>query len=104
MAVLQKVRRERLPGNVRTSSIILTACFAQIMIVLDSTIVVVALPQAQAQLGFSPGDRQWVITAYSLAFGTLLIVGGRIAERWGLVPSYRTAILGFGLVSAVGGF
>src|SRR5215467_11203931 len=99
MAVLQKIRPGRRPENVRASSIILTACLAQIMIVLDSTIVVVALPQAQAELGFSPGDRQWVITAYSLAFGTLLIVGGRVAERWGLVPSYRTAILGLGLTS-----
>lgn len=85
-------------------AIILTACIAQIMIVLDSTIVVVALPQAQADLGFSQGDRQWVITAYSLAFGALLIVGGRVTERWGLVPSYRTAIIGFGVASVLGGF
>jgi len=103
MVKSQQVRSERRPGNARASAIILTACIAQIMIVLDSTIVVVALPQAQTELGFSQGDRQWVITAYTLAFGALLIVGGRVAERWGLVPSYRTAILGFGLASAVGG-
>jgi EmrB/QacA subfamily drug resistance transporter len=103
MAKVQKVRPESRPGNVRAGAIILTACIAQIMIVLDSTIVVVALPQAQAELGFSQGDRQWVITAYSLAFAAFVIVGGRVAERWGLVPSYRTAILGFGVASAVGG-
>ena len=49
---------------------------AQLMVVLDATIVNIALPQAQADLGFSDANRQWVITAYSLAFGGLLIAGG----------------------------
>ncbi|MFX9081367.1 MFS transporter, partial [Acinetobacter baumannii] len=56
---------------------------AQLMVVLDSTVVNIALPSAQADLGFSDGDRQWVITAYSLAFGALLLFGGRISDLIG---------------------
>ena len=50
---------------------------AQLMVVLDATIVNIALPSAQRALGFSIADRQWVVTAYSLAFGGLLLLGGR---------------------------
>jgi hypothetical protein len=53
---------------------------AQLMVVLDATIVNIALPSAQRALGFSATDRQWVITAYALAFGGLLIVGGRLSD------------------------
>ena len=50
---------------------------AQLMVVLDSTVVNIALPSAQQDLGFSNADRQWIVTAYSLAFGSLLLLGGR---------------------------
>ena len=53
---------------------------AQLMVVLDVTIVNIALPSAQRELGFSNDDRQWVITAYALAFGSLLLLGGRTGE------------------------
>jgi MFS family permease len=56
---------------------------AQLMVVLDATIVNIALPSAQRALGFSATDRQWVITAYALAFGGLLIVGGRLSDLLG---------------------
>jgi MFS family permease len=54
---------------------------AQLMVVLDATIVNIALPSAQRALGFSVADRQWVVTAYALAFGSLLLLGGRLADR-----------------------
>ncbi len=54
-----------------------TVALAQLMVVLDTTVVNIALPSAQADLGFSDGDRQWIVTAYSLAFGSLLLLGGR---------------------------
>ena len=56
---------------------------AQLMVVLDVTIVNIALPSAQRDLGFSDDDRQWVITAYALAFGSLLLLGGRIGDLFG---------------------
>ena len=56
---------------------------AQLLVVLDVTIVNISLPSAQADLGFSDDDRQWIITAYALAFGGLLLLGGRIADLFG---------------------
>ena len=54
-------------------------CLGQLMVVLDATVVNIALPSAQHDLGFNNADRQWVVTAYSLAFGGLLLLGGRLA-------------------------
>src|SRR6202051_4383498 len=51
---------------------------SQLMVILDGTIVNIALPTAQHDLHFSNADRQWIVTAYSLAFGSLLLLGGRI--------------------------
>src|SRR5205085_2670180 len=56
---------------------------AQLMVVLDVTIVNIALPSAQRALGFSNDSRQWVVTAYALAFGSLLLIGGRIGDYFG---------------------
>ena len=56
---------------------------AQLMVVLDATIVNIALPSAQRALGFSNADRQWVVTAYALAFGGLLLLGGRLSDLVG---------------------
>ncbi|MET0955878.1 MAG: MFS transporter [Cryobacterium sp.] len=75
----------------------------QLVVVLDATIVNVALPQAQRELGMSDTERQWVITAYVLAYGTLRILGGRIAPSGGRERSYMVGMLGFGLASAWGG-
>jgi EmrB/QacA subfamily drug resistance transporter len=76
---------------------------AQIMILLDATVVNVALPSAQADLGFSDASRQWVITAYVLAFGSLLPLGGRLGDAFGRKAMFIVGLLGFAIASAVGG-
>ncbi|MBB5935927.1 MFS transporter [Streptomyces zagrosensis] len=76
---------------------------AQLMIVLDITIVNIALPSAQRDLGVSDGDRQWVITAYTLAFGSLLLFGGRIADYTGRRRAFIVGLVGFAGASALGG-
>ncbi|MFD3619356.1 MFS transporter [Streptomyces sp. NPDC058676] len=76
---------------------------AQLMVVLDATIVNIALPSAQHDLGISDGDRQWVITAYTLAFGGLLLLGGRIADLIGRKRAFVIGLVGFAAASALGG-
>ena len=76
---------------------------AQLMVVLDTTVVNIALPSAQADLGFSDGDRQWVITAYALAFGSLLLLGGRLSDLIGRRRTLLTGLIGFAAASALGG-
>ena len=76
---------------------------AQLMVVLDSTIVNIALPTAQASLGFSDENRQWVVTSYALAFGGLLLLGGRLSDVVGRKPMFLTGLVGFALASALGG-
>lgn len=76
---------------------------AQIMIVLDATVVNIALPSLQGDLGISDGDRQWIITAYTLAFGSLLLLGGRIADYTGRKRTFLIALFGFAGASALGG-
>ncbi|MEV4767512.1 MFS transporter [Micromonospora chokoriensis] len=76
---------------------------SQLMVVLDATIVNIALPQAQADLGITDANRQWVITAYTLAFGGLLLLGGRIADYWGRKRTFLVGMTGFALASALGG-
>ncbi|MER5336567.1 MFS transporter [Micromonospora sp. NPDC002717] len=76
---------------------------AQLMVVLDATIVNIALPQAQADLAITDADRQWVVTAYTLTFGGLLLLGGRIADYWGRKRTFLVGMAGFALASAVGG-
>ncbi|MFB6679406.1 MFS transporter [Streptomyces sp. NPDC056390] len=76
---------------------------AQLMVVLDATIVNIALPSAQKDLGFSDGDRQWVVTAYALAFGSLLLLGGRIADLFGRKMTFLVGLAGFAGASALGG-
>ncbi|WP_354594649.1 MFS transporter [Frigoribacterium sp. PvP054] len=80
-----------------------TVALAQLMVVLDSTVVNIALPAAQTDLGFSDGDRQWIITAYSLAFGSLLLVGGRVSDLIGRKRTFIIGLIGFALASALGG-
>jgi EmrB/QacA subfamily drug resistance transporter len=76
---------------------------AQLMVVLDATIVNIALPSAQKALHFSDSNRQWIITAYTLAFGSLLLVGGRIGDLFGRRPTLIAGLLGFAAASAIGG-
>jgi EmrB/QacA subfamily drug resistance transporter len=76
---------------------------AQLMVVLDVTIVNIALPSAQKALGFSNSDRQWIITAYALSFGSLLLLGGRVGDLVGRKWTFFAGLSGFALASAVGG-
>jgi EmrB/QacA subfamily drug resistance transporter len=76
---------------------------AQLMIALDATIVSIALPSAQGALRVSDADRQWVITAYTLAFGGLLLLGGRVADYVGRKRTFIAGLTGFALASALGG-
>ena len=76
---------------------------AQLMVILDNTIVNIALPTAQHALNFSNADRQWVVTGYSLAFGSLLLLGGRIGDIIGRKRALLIGLTGFALASALGG-
>src|SRR5437868_11472155 len=76
---------------------------AQLMVVLDATIVNIALPSAQKALHFSNDDRQWIVTAYSLAFGSMLLLGGKISDLFGRKRALIIGLAGFAIVSAVGG-
>jgi EmrB/QacA subfamily drug resistance transporter len=80
-----------------------TVGLAQLMVVLDATIVNIALPSAQRDLGFTTADRQWVVTAYALAFGSLLLFGGRLGDVIGRKITFLAGALGFAAASAVGG-
>ena len=76
---------------------------AQLMVVLDVTVVNIALPSAQQALGFSNDDRQWIVTAYALAFGSLLLLGGRLADLFGRKVTFLVGLVGFAGASALGG-
>jgi EmrB/QacA subfamily drug resistance transporter len=73
------------------------------MVVLDATIVNIALPSAQRDLGFSDDSRQWIVTAYALSFGSLLLLGGRVGDRFGRKRVFVIGLAGFAVASAVGG-
>ena len=83
--------------------ILAVVALAQLMVVLDATIVNIALPSAQHALHFSNIERQWVITAYALAFGSLLLLGGRLADIVGRKATFIVGLVGFAGASAVGG-
>jgi EmrB/QacA subfamily drug resistance transporter len=76
---------------------------AQLMVALDATVINIALPSAQRALGITDPQRQWVITAYTLAFGGLLILGGRLADTIGRRRAFLAGLAGFALASAAGG-
>src|SRR4051794_36642052 len=76
---------------------------AQLMVVLDASIVNIALPSAQHALDISDANRQWVVTAYALAFGGLLLLGGRVADFIGRKRAFIIGLVGFGVASAIGG-
>src|SRR4029079_12902617 len=76
---------------------------AQLMVVLDATIVNIALPSAQEALGFSDDSRQWIVTAYALLFGSLLLLGGRLGDLFGRKRVFVAGLAGFAAASALGG-
>src|SRR3954465_11883529 len=76
---------------------------AQLMVVLDSTIVNIALPSAQQDLGFSTENRQWIVTAYALAFGSLLLIGGKVGDLFGRKWTFIGGLIGFSAASFLGG-
>jgi EmrB/QacA subfamily drug resistance transporter len=83
--------------------ILVIVAIAQLMVVLDATVVNIALPSAQHALGFPNSDRQWIVTAYALAFGSLLLLGGRIGDMFSRKRVFITGLAGFALASALGG-
>ena len=88
------------PNRWRTLIVVATA---QLMVVLDSSIVNIAIPSAKADLGITDANQQWVITAYTLAFGSLLLIGGRIGDFVGRKKIFLIGLAGFAVVSALGG-
>src|SRR5580698_7340280 len=94
--------RAAAPGD-RRWLILVVVAIAQLMVVLDSTIVNIALPSAQRALGFPNSDRQWVVTSYALAFGSLLLVGGRLGDMYSRKWVFITGLVGFAVSSAIGG-
>ena len=101
---LPRVTAPQEEGNDRRRWLILgVVTLAQLVVVLDATIVNIALPTAQADIGFDNDARQWIVTAYALAFGSLLLVGGRLADLLGRRPLFLTGLVGFAVASAVGG-
>ncbi len=100
--------RQSLPaeGTIRSSRqswLLLVACVAQFMVILDLTIVNVALPSIQADLGFSAINLQWVVDAYAIAFAGFLMLGGRFADQFGARRTLSTALALFALTSLAGG-
>jgi EmrB/QacA subfamily drug resistance transporter len=93
---------QAVPDPQRWKALIFIA-IAQLMVVLDATVVNIAMPHAQADLHISDADRQWMVTAYSLAFGGLLLFGGRISDLWGRKRAFIIGLLGFAAASALGG-
>ncbi|GGN38167.1 MFS transporter [Streptomyces kronopolitis] len=91
------------PPDPRRWWALVVIAIAQLMVVLDATIVNIALPSAQRDLGISDANRQWVITAYTLAFGGLLLLGGRIADLVGRKKTFMIGLVGFAAASALGG-
>ncbi len=83
--------------------ILVIVSIAQLLVTLDATIVNIALPSAQADLGFADSQRQWIVTAYALAFGSLLLLGGRIGDMFGRKRVFIVGLAAFALASAAGG-
>jgi MFS family permease len=92
----------RVPRHLGLALVVIAA--AQLMIVLDATIVNVALPHIQRALHFSGSGLEWMITAYSLAFGSLLLLGGRLGDIYGRRRVFITGIAVFSVGSFLGGF
>src|SRR4051812_10420228 len=90
------------PHHARRWLILAVLGLAQLMVVLDATIVNIALPSAQQALEFSDSNRQWIVTSYALAFGGLLLLGGRISDVFGRRRVFVVGLSGFAVASALG--
>src|SRR3954449_8512421 len=101
-AVMSAPSSTAAPTDRRWSALVVVAV-AQLMVALDATIVTIALPSAQQDLGFDDGDRQWVITSYTVTFAGLLLVGGRLADRLGRRRAFLLGLVGFAGSSALAG-
>jgi MFS family permease len=91
------------PVRQHLSVVLVVVGLAQLLVVVDTTIINIALPSARLELGMSETAAQWTLTAYTLAFGGLLLLGGRLADRWGRRKALITGSLGFALASCLGG-
>src|SRR3954451_11975779 len=91
------------PHHERRWAILAMLGIAQLMVILDATIVNIALPSAQKALGFGNENRQWIVTAYALAFGSLLLLGGRLGDLFGRKWTFIAGLIGFAGASAIGG-
>src|SRR5581483_3646185 len=99
-------KSQSMPGTSRDSRrwlILALVAVAQLMVVLDATIVNIALPSAQHALDFSDSARQWIVTAYALSFGSLLLLGGRLGDLFGRKRTFIAGLIGFAAASALGG-
>ncbi len=106
MTVPQAAEREiavDAPTGARHWYVLAVVSIAQLMSMLDVSVVNIALPSAQADLGFGNDARQWIITAYSLAFGSLLLLGGRVGDLFGRQRVFLVSLVAFALASAIGG-
>ncbi len=97
-----KIAQRAAKAHERRWWILAVLAIAQLMVILDGTIVNIALPTAQHALAFSNSDRQWIVTAYSLAFGSLLLLGGRISDYIGRKNALIIGLVGFAGASALG--
>src|SRR6185437_8198709 len=91
------------PPDPRRWLILAVIGIAQLMVVLDLTVMNLALPSAQRALAFNDVDRQWIVTAYALSFGSLLLFCGRLADLIGRKAMFLTGLTGFAAASAIGG-
>ena len=106
VSVPEAGRRAGRTGSSRTRGagwILVVIGIAQLMVVLDLTVMNLALPSAQHALHFNNVDRQWIVTAYALSFGSLLLFCGRLADLFGRKVMFITGLAGFAVASAIGG-
>lgn len=95
------------PGSTRQERrrwwVLVVIGLAQLLVTLDTMVVIVALPSAQSDLGFTDSNRSWILTAYTMAFGSLLMLSGRLADRFGRKNIFIIGLVGFALASGIGG-
>src|SRR3954464_12467961 len=91
------------PAGLRAGAVLGVIASAQLMTALDATIVNIALPSAQQALKFGDGQRQWVVTAYTVCFAGLLLFGGRVADVVGRRRTFQLGLAGFGAASLLAG-
>lgn len=101
--ILDESPKRSRAGDSRRWWVLAVLSLAQLMIVLDATIVNIALPAAQHSLGFGDDNRQWIVTAYALAFGSLLLLGGKLTDFFGVRNTFLVGLVGFAGMSALGG-